>query len=48
MNRPTIVMWWLIATASTGMSMSTLATMDVVIIQVGSGPPTKWCIPFKE
>ena len=35
------------ATVMTGMSIMTEATMLTVIIQEGSGPPTRWCMPFQ-
>ena len=41
-------MWWLIATAATGMIIIMLATIEVVIIHVGSGPPIRWCMPLSE
>src|SRR3954452_9347201 len=42
---PSIVMWWLIATAMTGMNIIMLPTVLAVASQAGIGPPIRWCMP---
>ena len=38
----------LTAVAATGITIITLAVIEVVISQAGSGPPIRWWIPFSE
>ena len=47
-NRPSIVMWWLIPTAMTGMNIIMLPTVLAVASHAGIGPPIRWCMPAHE
>ena len=42
------MVWKFTAVAATGITIITLAVIEVVISQAGSGPPIRWWIPFSE
>ena len=45
---PSIVMWWLIATAMTGMNIIMLPTTLAETSHAGIGPPMRWWMPAHE